>query len=234
MKVAYDLHIHSVLSPCADELMTPNNILNMAMLKGLNMIAITDHNSTKQLPVIKELAESYDFIIIPGVEVTVTEGFDVLCYFRTWEDAYQFDHFLEQHLCNEWGSYSKENQVITDIYDTTISYVDQPLTKTSITFQELYREVKSSQGAVVLAHINRRNSSALNTYTLDQLDFDGIELQIYQSEQFLEQNPFVSEHKLFYNSDSHSLLQLSESEYEIDIEDLSIEGFFQYLVGYHG
>jgi len=58
MKFFYDLHIHSVLSPCADRLMTPNNIFNMANLKGLNIIAVTDHNSMKQLPVLSEIAES--------------------------------------------------------------------------------------------------------------------------------------------------------------------------------
>ena len=51
--------MHSILSPCADELMTPNNILNMAMLKELDFVSITDHNTTKQLKVIKELENSY-------------------------------------------------------------------------------------------------------------------------------------------------------------------------------
>ena len=45
MKAYYDFHTHSALSPCADEDMTPNNIVNMARLKGLSMIAVTDHNS---------------------------------------------------------------------------------------------------------------------------------------------------------------------------------------------
>ncbi|MDO5479206.1 MAG: histidinol-phosphatase, partial [Clostridia bacterium] len=29
MKLYYDLHIHSALSPCGDNDMTPNNIVNM-------------------------------------------------------------------------------------------------------------------------------------------------------------------------------------------------------------
>ena len=45
MRIAVDLHIHSALSPCADDDMTPNNIVNMAMLKKLDAISITDHNS---------------------------------------------------------------------------------------------------------------------------------------------------------------------------------------------
>ena len=44
----YDLHIHSALSPCSDDSMTIHNIINMSLLKGLDLIAITDHNSLLQ------------------------------------------------------------------------------------------------------------------------------------------------------------------------------------------
>ena len=54
----YDLHMHSCLSPCAEDEMTPNNICQMAILKGLEVIAVTDHNSTKQLASISEVAKS--------------------------------------------------------------------------------------------------------------------------------------------------------------------------------
>ena len=47
MKIAYDLHIHTALSPCGDDDMTPNNIVNMALLKGLDVIAVTDHNTCR-------------------------------------------------------------------------------------------------------------------------------------------------------------------------------------------
>ena len=88
------------------------------MLKGVDLVSITDHNSTKQLRLIEDLQESYDFLLIPGVEVTVKENFDVLCYFRTFNDAIIFDKFLEPNLNGEWGIFSEEDQVITDIFDT--------------------------------------------------------------------------------------------------------------------
>ena len=59
MKLACDLHIHSCLSPCADEDMTPANICGMAHLKGLDAIAVTDHNSARNLPYVKEAADYY-------------------------------------------------------------------------------------------------------------------------------------------------------------------------------
>ena len=43
----YDLHIHSCLSPCADNDMTPANIAGTATLAGIQIMALTDHNSVK-------------------------------------------------------------------------------------------------------------------------------------------------------------------------------------------
>ena len=94
MKYYYDLHIHSALSPCADILMSPNNILNMAYLKELNIIAITDHNSCLQLNVFEELKDSYEMLIIPGVEVEVKEKYHVLCLFKTFDIARKFQKML--------------------------------------------------------------------------------------------------------------------------------------------
>jgi predicted metal-dependent phosphoesterase TrpH len=59
MKYYYDLHIHTVLSPCADVLMTPNNLWNMVSLKGLDFVAFVDHNCARQLPMLAKIGESY-------------------------------------------------------------------------------------------------------------------------------------------------------------------------------
>ena len=55
-----DLHIHSCLSPCADDDMTPANICGMAHIKGLDAIAVTDHNTARNLPFVKEAADYYN------------------------------------------------------------------------------------------------------------------------------------------------------------------------------
>lgn len=231
IKYYYDLHIHSVLSPCADTLMSPNNIMNMAMLKELDFIAITDHNSTMQLKVIKELQESYDFVIIPGVEVSVDEGFDVLCYFKTFEDAIQFNSFLEPRLNGSWGSYTKEDQVITDIYDLTLDEYDTPLRSTNITYKELFDEVQIYDGAIILAHIDRPSCTVLNSYKLKDIEFDGIEIQPYRKDEYLKMNKNLLKYKIFHNSDSHSLLTMSEKENSIELEEKTLDAFFKYLKG---
>lgn len=203
----------------------------MAMLKELDFIAITDHNSAKQLNVVDQIEGAYDFILIPGIEVTVNEGFDVLCYFRSYEDAYKLDKILENYLKDSWGPFTEKNQMITDIYDETIETYPKSLRSTSIPYMTLYKEVKILRGAIVLAHIDRKKKSALNTFTLDEIPFDGIELQQYFKDEYLSKHPELKKHKLFASSDSHTLLTISERVECIELKEKSREAFFDYLVG---
>jgi len=203
----------------------------MAMLKELDFVSITDHNSAKQLRTIHEIEEAYDFILIPGIEVTVKENFDVLCYFRNYEDAYQLDTLLEKHLNGEWGPFSEKDQMITDIFDITKETYPKPLTSTNIPFHTLYNKVKELKGIIILAHIDRRNKSALNSYSLDEIKFDGIEIQQYFKEDYLKKHPELKKYKILSSSDSHSLLTISEREHHIELENKSIEAFFNFFEG---
>ena len=223
--------MHSVLSPCADELMTPNNILNMAMLKGLDFLAVTDHNTTKQLKVFKELEDSYDFIFVPGVEVTVKENFDVLCLFKSFNDALLFDKFLEDNLNGEWGIFEESDQVITDIYDTEIATFNRPLSSTKIPYVDLVKETRALNGLIILCHINRSFRSALNVFSLDDLEFDAIEISQHVKDQYLEKYPQLKKYRILFNSDAHTLLSISEKEYFIELEEKSIECFFKFIRG---
>jgi len=202
----------------------------MAMLKNLDFVAITDHNSSKQLFVVDEIEVAYDFILIPGIEVTVEENFDVLCYFKTYENAHKLDIILENYLDGTWGPFSQEDQMITDVYDETVSTFSKPLRSTSIPYHELYRIVKELDGAIVLAHIDRKNKTPLNTFKLDDIPFDGIELQQYFKQQYLEKHPELNKYKIFSSSDSHTLLTISERIESIELKEKSIDAFFEYLI----
>lgn len=212
--------------------MTPNNILNMAMLKELDFVAVTDHNSTKQLRAIEQIEPAYDFIIIPGVEVTVAEGFDVLCYFKTYEDAYQFDHFLETHLnANNWGPFTASDQIITDVFDITLDTFDKALRTTNIPYPDLVKEVRSLDGILILAHIDRSSKSALLTYHLNDIEFDAVEIQLFNKDAFLESHPDISKHLIFSSSDSHTLLTILERTESLELPEKSIDAFFDYVKG---
>ena len=231
IKLYYDLHIHSVLSPDADDFMTPNNILNMAMLKNLDFLAITDHNSAKQLNIIEQIEVAYDFIFIPGIEVTVLEGYDVLCYFRSYGDAEAFDSIVELYLTDDFGPFTSDDQMITDIYDMTVDTIKKSLTKTTMPFRLLHHEVKKLDGAIVLAHIERNSKSVLNKHKLSDVQYDAVEIQQYNKALFLENHPDIKREKILTNSDSHTLLQISEREHSVELKEKTIDAFFDFLIG---
>ena len=94
-----DLHIHTVLSPCADLEMTPANIVNRAKEKGLQIIGITDHNSIKNALLVKKLAQKTGIFVLTGAEVTTKEEVHCLAFF-------EFENQLEQFAMVAKGQYS--------------------------------------------------------------------------------------------------------------------------------
>ena len=83
MKLYYDLHLHSCLSPCGDIDMTPNNLVNMAALQGLDGIALSDHNTAKNLTSVLQVAEHVWGLVIPAIVVCPREWVHVPCLFET-------------------------------------------------------------------------------------------------------------------------------------------------------
>ena len=98
MNLYYDLHIHSCLSPCGDQDMTPANIAGMAAIKGLDVIAVTDHNSCKNCPAVLAAAREYGVLAIPGMEICTQEEVHAVCLFSELEAAMDFDDYVYQRL----------------------------------------------------------------------------------------------------------------------------------------
>ena len=94
----YDLHIHSCLSPCGDDDMTPANIAGMAAVKGLDVIALTDHNSCRNCPAAMYHGIQYGVTVIPGMELTTQEEVHVICLFPDLENALAFDDLVYEKL----------------------------------------------------------------------------------------------------------------------------------------
>ncbi len=230
MKYYYDLHIHSVLSPCADILMTPNNIINMANLKGIQIISITDHNSLKQYQVIQEIIQSYDMLLIYGVEVEISDGSHILCYFKNIKDALTFDSFLESKITQEELNLNLYNpQVITDNEDLEVSQIPYLLGKSlDISLDLLIKELNNYQHLRFLAHVDRAKNSGI-AY-LGKYRFDGIEYTKNIIQQ--EKDDLMNQSKyLVFNSDAHHLTDILErgDQNMIELASLSIDSFFSHF-----
>ena len=162
-KLACDLHIHSCLSPCGSDDMTPSNICGMAMLKGLGMIAVTDHNTARNLPAVKACADAYGLLMIPGMEITTREEVHLLAYFPTVDDAVGFGGFVTSHLPpgkNRPSFFG--NQLVMDEDDNVTDEETALLIgATDISFDEWVRLIRKEGGVPVPAHINRGSNGLL-------------------------------------------------------------------------
>ena len=93
-----DLHIHSLLSPCADLSMSPQMIANRAKMIGLDAIAVCDHNSLYQLPELKACCESLNIYLFLGVEITTQEEVHVVALLPNLEVCRQMQEFIDTHI----------------------------------------------------------------------------------------------------------------------------------------
>ena len=91
----YDLHLHSCLSPCADNDNTPRNLAGVGKLAGLQVMALTDHNTCRNCPAFFEAAAEMGIIPVAGMELTTAEDIHMVCLFPTLSDALAFDEEID-------------------------------------------------------------------------------------------------------------------------------------------
>lgn len=156
-KYYYDLHVHSCLSPCADDDNTPNNIAGMAALSGLNIVALTDHNTTKNCPAFFEAARRYGIVAVAGMELTTSEDIHVICLFPTLHDAMRFGDEVDRHriLVKNRPEIFGE-QLILDGEDNLIGKEEHLLSNaTTISVEDAPELVRAFGGVCYPAHIDR-------------------------------------------------------------------------------
>lgn len=159
----YDLHIHSCLSPCGDADNTPNNILGMASLSGIDILALTDHNTTKNCPAFFKAAEKYAITPIAGMELTTSEDIHVVCLFENLADAMSFDKEIEKRrvlIKNRVGIFGE--QLILNADDDVIGTDEYLLTNaTTLSVEDVPQLVTEHNGVCYPAHIDKMSNGII-------------------------------------------------------------------------
>lgn len=214
--IAFDFHIHSCLSPCANDDMTPANIIGMAFIKGLNAIAVTDHNSCLHCQTTMEIGERYGIVVIPGMELTTKEEVHVICLFETLEGALLFETHVQEKLYkikNEPRIFGR--QIIMGEEDNEIGEFDHLLIQaTDIPFADVYNLTRQNGGIMIPAHIDKKTNSLLSNlgFIPPFSKFTCVEMgDISQKKQLLERHSYLKECQCISNSDAHSLEDISEA-----------------------
>ncbi len=221
-----DLHLHSCLSPCGDADMTPGNIVGMSLLNGLQIVALTDHNSTKNCPAFFKIAKANSIIPVAGMELTTAEDVHAVCLFRDLESAMAFGEFIDARrfkIKNQPEIFGE--QLITDENDEVIGEEEYLLLNASyLSLEEAYAEVKARGGVCYPAHIDRSSNgiiAMLGDFPPDP-HFTAFELHdIASLERCLDDYPVLRERGLTYvaSSDAHYLTDISEQGFAVEIDD---------------
>jgi len=213
--IAYDFHIHSCLSPCGDDDMTPANIVGMAALKGLKAIAVTDHNSCRHCEAAMRHGESYGITVIPGMELTTREEVHVLCLFERLSDAMAFDRYVYSKLIkikNKSEIFGR--QILVDEKDEELGEEEHLLIQaTDISFDEVYDLMYDYHGIMVPAHIEKNANSLLANlgFVPPESKFTCVEIKdINQKDNLVRSHAYLSSCKCIINSDAHSLGYIQE------------------------
>ena len=213
MKFYYDLHIHSILSPCGDDDNTPNNIAGMANLCGLNIVALTDHNSAKNCPAFFEAARKYDIIPVAGMELTTSEDIHVVCLFEQLADALAFDKYVEENrlkIKNRPEIFGR--QVIMDGMDEQTGEVDDLLINASNISADNVCEIVCKFGGVCYpAHIDRDANGIIAILgTLPDCGFGYYELHDKSRLNYYADRFSIPDDRFIISSDAHRLTDLQD------------------------
>lgn len=217
-KFYYDLHMHSSLSPCAENEMTPATVAGMAALNGLHIAALTDHNSAGNLPAFFAACRAYGVVPVAGMELETAESVHLVCLFPTLEGAtacwqtvknnYMMPVKNKPAIFGEQFYMNAEDEVI-GIEETLL------ITSTLLPLADGANLVRSFGGVVFPAHIDRAANGILEIlgdippepgFTAAEFN-DAANIAPYR-ERFASVEPL----RLLVNSDAHRLSAVQGAE----------------------
>jgi hypothetical protein len=157
MALIADLHNHSCLSPCGSLDMSPRTIVELAFDREVQVLALTDHNSSLNCPAFAKVCAKYNIIPIFGMEATTAEEIHVLCLFGNLDAALSFSEYAYDHLPPFPNDPEKTgDQVYVDEDDNIEGEVEYYLISAlDISLDEIGPIVKQHGGIVIPAHVDR-------------------------------------------------------------------------------
>lgn len=210
-KYRADLHVHSLLSPCAEIEMTPHYISLMAKEIGLDILAITDHNSSANIPALFEACYQVGIVPIAGMEVECKEEAHLLALFANYRTLKKFQNIVDQYktLAKNDAKFFGA-QIVVDADDNFIREEEGLLlAPIDLTAEKIAKAVTSLGGLCLPAHVDRPSYSLLQTLgfiTKDQ-GFSGYEISPRGYLDFMDKKKDRAIMGLNYivNSDAHCL-----------------------------
>ena len=175
-----DLHIHTCLSPCAELSMTPRAVVEKAASRGIDVIAVCDHNSVENAGVTESLAKERGVSVIPGIEVTSMEEVHILGLFGDVEDAERMQDAVYGSLQPGENDEDKFGmQVVANEVDEVVGFNKRLLIgATGLSVEKVVDLIHDFGGLAVASHIDREGFGIIGQlgFIPPNVAFDALEI----------------------------------------------------------
>ena len=234
-----DLHIHTVLSPCGDLDMSPKNIVLKAEELGIDIIGITDHNSTLQCSGVGREAEKKGIFMLMGAEITTKEELHCLVYFESMEKLKIFQKYIDAYLPNISNDTTHFGyQVVVD-EDEMITFEEDRLLIVAInqTVEQVEHKVHELGGIFIPAHIDKGKNSIISQlgFIPKGLEIDAIEISPNTTKDNLFQKmEDLKKYTVIQNSDAHILEDIGKRTTIFEIDHPAFSEIYMALQGCEG
>lgn len=203
-----DLHIHSVLSPCGDLDMSPQNVVNILKSKGIDIFAITDHNRMLNYKAYLQKAEESGITCLLGVEIQTSEEIHLVALFDDHKKGFNFQNELYDSLIpikNDPEYFG--DQVILGENEEILGFEERALINSSMwTLDECYEKVLEYDGFCFPAHEDASSYSitAQLGFIPEYPDFKAIGITAHcNTENLFTKYPQLKKYTLIRSSDAH-------------------------------
>lgn len=188
--------------------MSPAKIISEAALRDIDIIGITDHNTTRHCNLISRLAAEKGIFVLQGAEVTTKEEVHCLTFFENNDSLTTFQEFLDENLPDFPNNPLIFGHQIQVDENEIIIYEEKKLLVNAIskTIKEVEVFVHSLNGLFIPAHIDRRKNSIYSQlgFLPENMNADALEVsRATTPEQFSASHPEINKYPLLRSSDAH-------------------------------
>ena len=204
-----DLHIHSCLSPCGDWEMSPRNIVRQSISKGLDIIAICDHNSIENAAAAMEEGERRGVTVLPGMEICSKEEVHILAIFSNLDDAEYMQALVYDNLPGENQPDIFGHQVVADCEDGVVCENERLLIgATALGLHELAALTQERGGLSITSHVDRQAFSIIGQlgFLPADLTIDAVEISARANRsEVTKTHSGIEQFAIITSSDAHYL-----------------------------
>jgi PHP family Zn ribbon phosphoesterase len=234
-----DIHIHTVLSPCGDLDMSPVKIVAAALEKKIDIIGITDHNTTRHCRIIKRIARKQGIYVLQGAEITSREEVHCLAFFEDSKSLNILQKFLNENLPGIQNDPLKFGYQVQVDENEMVVYEEKKLLFGALnkSIEEIEEFVHELGGIFIPAHIDRAKNSIFS-----QLGFFPLHLKVDALEVsrkttitgFRLNHPELAKYKMITSSDAHYLEDIGRCCTLFEMEKISFQEIRMCIAGING